>query len=83
MYYIFFSDSDIKRPKSRQVKHEDDLLNSVPDHDLVMVPTDPEKQFCKRSQHQVGQLFCVSFFNQATFLRLVFFKLTIFRFKIL
>lgn len=48
----FISETDIKRPKSRQVKHEDDLLNSVPDHDLVMVPTDPEKQFCKRSQHQ-------------------------------
>ena len=61
MNYIFFSDSDIKRPKSRQVKHEDDLLNSVPDHDLVMVPTDPEKQFCKRSQHQVGQLFVFLF----------------------
>ena len=81
-YYCFFSDSDIKRPKSRQVKHEDDLLNSVPDHDLVMVPTDPEKQFCKRSQHQVGRLFCC-FFNQATFIKLLFFKLTILRLKIL
>ena len=49
----FLSESEVKRPKSRQVKLDDDLLDSVPDQDLVMVPTDPEKQFCKRSQHQV------------------------------